>query len=340
MEALERRNASQLPEPAPPSAALTLASPPATPAKALAKVPKVGSRSNSSSNLASQKTRGGKKASTASPAKSNSKAKVERKPSAEHALPYPTGQGPPGIMVPGPDGVPVFAPIINYAGSAPEPATRPGASRPRSRSTSKQSRRESTPPERERLADQYYPPRSYYPPPALSGRPPSSGSNRSLPDDIDWYPPANRNRSTSNAPYPAAYGREYDDQMALPAAQTLPPQQPRRIASGPAAAQLRRMGPSSSPLAPQLRPAQLQHSSSDPSTALRRSGLGREVLLGEGSEGEESGSDDSEDQGVQVNVNIVPDGAGYSINRAPVSGMAVAAGASGGEARRRRGGRR
>ncbi|KAK5122422.1 hypothetical protein LTR85_004006 [Meristemomyces frigidus] len=324
MEALERRR-GQPPEPyVPPTQAL--ASPPATPAK----IPKgkAGSRSSSSTSLASQKTR--KRGNTnslfsgqssPSPAKSNSKAKVERNPSAEQALPYPSGSGPPGIMVPGPNGVPVFAPIVNYAPPSPELArAQPGGTRTRSRSTSKHSRRESTPPER---ADPYaqYPPRYYHPSGGV--RPESSGSNRSMPDDIDWYPPPARNRSASNAQY-AGYrpGPDDYDVSHLPAAQG------RRNVSGPADVRyssLRRAPPSSSPLAP--RPT-AQHAASDPAVSGRKvSSLGQEL--------ERTSSSSSDDQGVQVN--IVPDaGGGYSINRAPAGPAA----ATGNEGRRRKGGRR
>ncbi|KAK4540237.1 hypothetical protein LTR36_009642 [Oleoguttula mirabilis] len=331
MEALERRR-GQPPEPSvPPTQAL--ASPPATPART--PKGKAGSRSNSSTSLASQKTR--KRGNTnslfsgqssPSPAKSNSKAKVERKPSAEQALPYPSGSGQPGIMVPGPNGVPVFAPIVNYAPPSPELArAQPGGTRTRSRSTSKHSRRDSTPPER---TDPYaqYAPRYYHPPAGV--RPESSGSNRSMPDDVDWHPPPARNRSASNAQY-AAYrpgADDYDAPKPLPAAQG------RRNVSGPAAtsdvrySSLRRVPPSSSPLAP--RPT-AQHAVSDPAGSARKvSSLGQEL--------ERTSSSSSDDQGVQVN--IVPDaaGGGYSINRAPAG--AGAAAAAGNEGRRRKAGRR
>ena len=327
MEALERRRGQQPEPPAP------LASPPATPAKPAAKG-KVGSRSNSSTNLASQKTRT-KRGSTglfggsSSPAKSNSKAKVNRKPSAEQAIPYPTGQGPPGIMVPGPNGRPVYAPIEYYGPPSPElvraqsGGSRPN-SKPGSRSASKHRRRESTPPDRAEAYAQY-PPRYYPPPPGM--RPESSGSNRSLPDDIDWYPPPPRNRSASNAQY-IGYPGDYDTAPPMPAAQG------RRNITGPPDVRyssLRRVPPSS-PLAHRPSPAHASHS--DPSVTRRQgSGLSQEV---DGSSSSSSSS--SEDQGVQVE--IVPEGGsgnGYTINRSlaqeppPVSGN---------EGRKRRSGRR
>lgn len=333
IEALERRN-NQQPEPAP------LASPPPTPAKT-GKSSKVGSRSNSSTNLASQKNKKKGSSSTA-PAKSNSKAKVSRKSSAEQQasqpqqamLPYPTGA--PGIMVPGPDGVPVYAPI-GYGPPSPDfrRTTFGGTStsQPTSRSASKHNRRESTPPERS-SADPYanYPLR-YYPPQGM--RPPSSSSNRSLPDDIDWHPPAPRTRSASNAQY-AGYDVSESGPLALPAAQS---SSSRRNVSGPPLApgdmrysSLRRVPAGSSPLAG--RPGPGYASYSDPTMVARtNSGLRRE--LGEEDSSSES-SDSSEDEGVQVE--ILPDDAeGYTVARTSGAGAAAGVAVSGNEGRKRKG---
>lgn len=322
MEALERRP-GQPPEPIP-----SLASPPATPVKGKAKA---GSRTNSSTSLTGQKTRRKRSSilgqSTPPSAKSNSKAKIDRKPVPEQALPYPSGAGPPGIMVPGPNGVPVYAPLV-YGPPSPEYVrSQPSASESRSRSSSKHSRRESsTTPERIDAAYLHYPPRYY--PPSSSMRPRSSSSNRSLPDDIDWYAPmpSARNRSTSNTQY-AAYRtspntEDYDAPPTLPAAQG---RRNANSASSPTDmryAALRRGQASSSPLT--QRPAGPAHANSDP-VARRTSGLSRELE-------ESSESSSGEDQGVQVN--IVPDaiGSGYSINRAPAARAT--------EGRRRKGGRR
>ncbi|KAK5133103.1 hypothetical protein LTR08_008213 [Meristemomyces frigidus] len=272
MEALERRRGQPPELPSPP---IPLVSPPVTPARTTKS--KIGSRTSSSTSIVSQKTR--KRGNTSSlfsgqsspsPAKSNSKAKVDKKLSAEHqALPYSPGGGPPGIMVPGPNGVPIFAPLVNYPPSTPEfTRAQPVSVTPRKRSTSKHSRRDSTPPER---PDPYaqYPTRHYHP--AAGIRPESSGSNRSLPEDGDWYPPqpTPRNRSSSNAHY-TAYTRpgaadDYDMPPPLPAVQGQ-----RRNVSGPADVRysgLRRVPPSSSPLAP--RPG-AQHASSDPAVSQGR----------------------------------------------------------------------
>ncbi|KAK4561096.1 hypothetical protein LTR86_005051 [Recurvomyces mirabilis] len=312
MEALERRRGGQQPEQVPsPKPAPALMSPPATPAKT--PKGKSGSRSSSSTSLANQKTKKKGSISSPSPAKSNSKAKVDRKPSAEQNVLYAPGT--PGYMVAGPNGVPIFQPTVSYPPSSLDYA-RPGAARPRSRSTSKHSRRESTPPEQTDAYGQY--PARYYVPGA---RPASSSSNRSFQDDAEWYtPPPVRNRSTSNAQY-AGYRPPVDDyETTLPAAQG----RPRNVSGAPSPevryASLRRVPPSSSPLA---RPEAQHHAYSDP--ARRVSSLGQEL--------ERTSSSSSEDQGVQVD--IVPDAVGgYSINRA-----ATSAGA-GNEGRRRKSGRR
>ncbi|KAK4500480.1 hypothetical protein PRZ48_008669 [Zasmidium cellare] len=309
MEALERRR-NQQPEPA-----STLASPPATPAKSKVKA---SSRTSSASSLTSQKTR--KKSSGGifgSPAKSNSKAKVQRKNSVEQAQPYPIGAPPPGIMVPGPNGVPVYAPIY-YGPPSPEFA-RAGRSQSGggSRSSSKHSRRESTPPE------QFPPMPPRYYPNGVSVRPDSQGSNRSLPDDIDWYPPPpSRTRSASNAQYAGYRGPPPDDyDMAPP----MPAAQGRRHVSGPPDVRysnLRRAPQSSSPLAQRN------------ATPGQGSGLRRV---------ETSSSSSSDDQGVQVDI-VPDDNGGYTVRSAPAAAAPaptpVKEKPTGNETRKRKGGRR
>lgn len=317
MEALERRRGQQPEPPNPP-----LASPPATPAKPVAKG-KVGSRSNSSTNLASKarKRNSGLFGSSPSPAKSNSKAKVNRKGQTEQALAYP--ERPHSAMVlAGPNGQPMYS----YYGSAGQELARsqPGSKAP-SRSGSKHRRRESTPPDRMEIYSPYPPPPRYYYPPA-GIRPESSGSNRSLPDDADWQPPGPRHRSTSNVQY-AGYPSDYDGSSALPAAQA------RRNFSGPADVRysnVRRVAPSSV----LGRPVPGHSSQSDPAiTGRKSSGLSREI--GDSSTSRSSSSS-SDEQGVQVD--LLPEGSGgeeYVRSRAPVP-----APVSGNEGRKRRGGRR
>lgn len=310
MEVLERRRGVQQPAPLPPPQ--QIASPPATPVK----TPKGKSRNNSSASLSSQKGRkkitSGVGSSTPPSSKSNSKAKVGRKGSVEQALPYPTNAQHPGPLVSGPNGM-MYAPVGYYPPPSPELArVQPGATRPRSRSTSKHSRRESTPPEQLYA----YPPR-YYPPPA-GMRPPSSGSNRSAQEELDWYPPPpppgnGRMRSASNA----HQYRLPDDYAAGP---SMPAAQGRRSVGGSpdvSYSTLRRAPPSSSPLAPR----QAMHYS-DPAVVGRKgSGLSQEV---------ESSSGSSDDQGVQVEVLPEEKGGGYAVSRSKAKGSAN-------EGRRRKG---
>jgi hypothetical protein len=325
LEAHERRRIQQ------PEHSLPLASPPATPAKN-AKGIKASSRSASSTSLSSKsRKRGGSGlfgGNSTSPAKSNSKAKVSRKPSAERALPYPPGQTPQTVVVQGPDGTPVYAPIGYYGPPSPEfIRSQTRSSQPSSRSASKHSRRESTPPERTAEYVQY--PLRYYNP--GTARPDSSGSNRSLPDEVEWNPPPlnGRYRSSSNVPYPpTGYATDYEGAL-LPAAQG------RRNVSGPPEVRyssLRRVPPSS-PLAQRPVPAHASHS--DPTVVKRASGLSQQV--GGSSESSESSSS-SDDAGVQVEILPDPTSAnGYSITRAPVAAVATAAQPpSGNEGRRRK----
>ncbi|KAI7198937.1 hypothetical protein KC352_g20169, partial [Hortaea werneckii] len=395
MEALERRRGvSQLPEPPPPvPASMPHPTPPTTPGKTPkgSSSSKSGSRSNSSTNLASQKLKSKKtslfggsssnQASSPSPAKSNSKAKVNRRPSTSdhHAGPPPSflgggNAGPPGIMVPGPDGKPMFAPLVNYPNL---PTASPDHSRGGgSRSSSKHSRRESTPPERlgggvgGGAAGYYYPT-------TAGGRPESSGSNRSFSDmgpgatsgDFGWYSSTSRQRSGSAATphhYPYASPRPstgasmqgYDDEYtgppssSMPAAHHSPHHPPRRPVPPPSSTGynvqysplLRRIPPlaAGGPGAPSAGPAG-RRSMGTPGT----SGLNYEL------ERTSSGpsSDEDDHQGVQVNIAPEAGGgcAGYRVSgRGGVGGSGTAAAAephvasSGGNQGRKRnkGGRR
>ncbi|PIA90333.1 hypothetical protein CB0940_10990 [Cercospora beticola] len=286
MAALERRNGQRLEHP--PTQALV--SPPATPAKAAKEKEKAksSSRSSSSTSLKNQKGRKGSTSSLlfGSPAKSNSKTKQKDPPSRKNSDPQAlSGYPPRESMIPGPNGV-MYAPVTYFNPPSPELAR----AHPSSRSSSKHSRRESTPPEMPPIPPRYI-------------RPESSGSLRSQPpDDADWYAPPSRTRSASTAQQWAAY--DYDMAPPLPAAQG------RRNVSGPPApghppnppyptdvryASLRRAPASSSPLAPQ-RGAREQYGS-----GLRRV--------------ETSSSDSSDGQGVQIDVLDHPRGGGYSIRQ-------------------------
>lgn len=329
MDAIERRMNPQPVQP-PPQPRAPLASPPATPVKQKGKV---GSRSSSSTSLASQKK--GRKASISlfgqsSPtaAKSNSKAKMSRRPSTEPATPEYLPHGAPGIFVPGPDGEPVFTPIYY----SPPPSNRvPGVPRTRSRSTSKHAHRDTTPPEPNY---QPYHPR-FYPPPA-GMRPPSSGSHASAPEEPDYYAPAApRTRSASNAhQYPSSHREDYNGPG--PAASGVSPGAgARRNVSGPPdilyGSTLRRTPPGSSPLA--------QRGHSDPQVRAGADGSRKGSGLSQEVRGEVGGStySSSDDQGVQVES--FPEQYCSGGGRAPAAGVAFSSG-EGGAGRRRRTGRR
>jgi hypothetical protein len=204
---------------------------------------------------------------------------------------------PPGV-VPGPNGM-MYAPVGYYNPPSPDIGRE-------CRSPSKQSRRASTPPE--------FQPRFY------TGRPASSGSNRSLPEDVDYYASAGRTHS--------AHAYDYDLPSPMPAVQG------RRNVSSPTAqnpvsdlryASLRRVPPSS-PLA-QARAAPAGGS------GLRRV---------------KTGGSDMDVQGVQVDI-LPQEGGGYSIQQSspvPVATTAVTGAATatptkgGSDSRRRKSGRR
>ncbi|KAI7068740.1 hypothetical protein KC351_g14431 [Hortaea werneckii] len=342
MEALERRRGgSQLPEPPPPvPASMPHPTPPTTPGKTPkgSSSSKSGSRSNSSTNLASQKLKSKKaslfgggssnQASSPPPAKSNSKAKVNRRSStSEHYAgpppPFSGGgnAGPPGIMVPGPDGKPMFAPLVNYPTlptASPEYSRGGG-----SRSSSKHSRRESTPPERLGAGGGGAP--GYYYPTDAGGRPESSGSNRSFSDmgpgagagDFGWYPSPSRQRSGSAAapqqyPYasprpstgasmpPLGYDDEYTGSPSMPAAHHSRHHSQRRPVPPPSSTGynvqysplLRRVPPlaAGAPGAPSAGPGR---------RSMGTSGLNHEL---ERTTSSGPSSDEDDHQGVQVNI--------------------------------------
>ncbi|KAK3064824.1 hypothetical protein LTR53_018368, partial [Teratosphaeriaceae sp. CCFEE 6253] len=250
-----------------------LVSPPPTPIKTPRG--KVGSRTSSSTSLVSQRKKKGSNStstgnsnsnSVSSPIKSNSKAKVERKASGGEHTPPPSyspgsnggGSGVPGIMVPGPHGVPVFAPLVSYPPSSLDPTRALGATRTtRSRSTSKHhhARRDSTPPELRGGGEGYAAPYAapYYMSPHRALWPQSAGSGREVPEDVDWYAPPplpqpppqpqpqSRHRSVSSAQYyrpgssssphgSGGGGNDYDG----PAPVGMPAAHARRHVSGPA----------------------------------------------------------------------------------------------------------
>ncbi|KAF2652252.1 hypothetical protein K491DRAFT_605283, partial [Lophiostoma macrostomum CBS 122681] len=162
---------------------------------------------------------------------------------------------PPGFVVPGPSGHPVYAPINAYQGRVTRDATvRPGGSpsRPASRSASISGRPAATPP---RVTPPREIPGAFPSGSPRLARPPSSSSSRhsSLQDSTEWQIPAT-NRTPSSIQQPAKlvpfpvtdyqhYSAEpYQYQMAgrVAPAQTSSPSSPshaqygRRVVSGPA----------------------------------------------------------------------------------------------------------
>ncbi|RMY34670.1 hypothetical protein D0865_14123 [Hortaea werneckii] len=392
MEALERRRGgSQLPEPPPPiPASMPHPTPPTTPGKTpKSSSSKSGSRSNSSTNLASQKLKSKKtslfggsssnQASSPSPAKSNSKAKVNRRPSTSdhHAGPPPSfpgggNAGPPGIMVPGPDGKPMFAPLVNYP-----PLPNAGAEYSRgggSRSSSKHSRRESTPPERLGGGAAGAGAAGYYYATNAGGRPESSGSNRSFSDmgpgaagDFGWYPsPSSRQRSGSAAahqyPYasprpstgsmpPQGYDDDYMGSPPMPAAHPSPHYTQRRPVPSHPSSSSTGYNVQYSPLPRRVPPSSSSSFTSGGGGGRRSMGTPGTSGLNYEVEPTSSGpsSDEDDQQGVQVNIapEVAGPGAGYRVSGrgAGVSGAAAASpqvASSGGNQGRKRnkGGRR
>ncbi|CZT18089.1 uncharacterized protein RCC_03928 [Ramularia collo-cygni] len=286
-QALERRTI-QLPEPSP------LATPPKTPAAAAAissktkdKVKATSSRSSSATSLASLKKSGRKSTGliSSSPAKSNSKAKVQRKgsislPSELHApIAMDLLQAPPGMrLVNGPNGIPVYAPIELYSGRNSPIATR-------SRSGSIQ-RKESMP---------------EYPPSSMSTRY-RPGSSSSLRDDgdapYDYYGSPGRRASVSSAQRyrdMPSYGYEYGER---PISRHQHHQQ--EFGESPLSvryAGLRRAAPPSA----------------TPMTARDRDRMQR-LPSGESS----ASSEGSEEQGVRVEVRV-EEGGGYAVVEEDVS---------------------
>ncbi len=189
---------------------------------------------------------------------------------------------PPGILVPGPAGVPVYSPLGYYV-----PATAPQgrSSRTGSRSASSHSLAQASPPLPRAHKQRYSSgPDSIQPSPA----PRSPQPSRRLPDDPNWIPRPRSSSSVSSQPYPPDQYQAYS-----PPLPQIPHQysQGRRVVSSP-----QPDGQYSRVREPEVRPR--EHS--------RRS-------TPERSESEEgSASDDDEGDGVQVDV--VPYSQGYGVS--------------------------
>ena len=268
----------------------------------------------------SESTRGSPKKSLA-PAGKRKSSKSSLKKNDEPAGP----PVPPGLVVAGPDGRPLFTPIGYYP---------PASSRPNSRSNSVQNLQLSQPPASQAqyrsLPKRYSssPSEHQYP----SSNRPSMPARPLLPEDPDWRP-RSRSSSIANLAYPFdSYHHPY------PPPQLPPRYNGRRNVSGPA-----ELGyPDPRSYDPSLAPRGYT-SSSDP-TLVRREysgGSGHNMRGGFASEDDDDDEDDEEgDEGSGVLVDVVPYGSGYEVNvsssrgqQGPASGSA---GASTGRARKGR----
>ena len=199
---------------------------------------------------------------------------------------------PPGILVPGAGGVPVYSPLRFYP---PTTTAQGGSLRSGSRTGSSHSLAQASPAST-RAHKQRYPsgPDSSQPSPA----PRSSQSSRRLPDDPNWMPRPRSSSSVSNQPYPADQYQPYSP--------SLPPMshqysQGRRVVSSP----------QPDVLYPQVR-AEPQARSSEPSS------LRREHSHQSTPERSESGEDSlSDDDGDGVQVDVVPYAQGYGVSVRP-----------------------
>ena len=270
------------------------------------------SRSNSAVSLNVDKSRakkGNRFFSSPNPSRARAAPKSPRTTSRKASLDASSASAP-GFVVQGPNGQPIVAPFGYFP---PGDSRRPSTSS--SRSASANSKRQITPP-----YDVPYPPYQprYYPYPMDPRSNP--GSPRQSPDSL--YVPRNRSATTAGAPPP--YPPEAYGPPSMPAAQG------RRNVSDPrdiSYSKLRRMPPGS-PLAEKPLPPRseaIPERRADPDARPESSGSGSTEDSPSG-----GGSSEDEEQGVRVNVDIVPDskGDGYRIDRKPVAG-------SGGERRRR-----
>ena len=200
---------------------------------------------------------------------------------------------PPGILVPGPAGVPVYSPLGYYP---PPPAPQDGSSRSGSRSASSNSLAQASP-LLARAHKQRYPsgPDPSQPLPA----PRSPQSSRRLPDDPNWMPRPRSSSSVSSQPYPSDYYQAYSPPL---------PQIPHQYSQGQRAVS----NPQTDVQYPRIRGE--PHSRSSDSSSLRREHSRQSTP--ERSESEEgSASDDDEGDGVQVDV--VPYSRGYGVSVRP-----------------------
>ena len=197
---------------------------------------------------------------------------------------------PPGILVPGPAGLPVYSPLGYYPSST---ALQGGSSRSGSRSASSHSLAQTSPP-LPRAHRQRYP--SDPDPAKPSSVPHSPQSSRRLPDDPNWIPRPRSSSSVSGHSYRSDQYQAYSPPL---------PQMPHQYSQG------RRVlsSPQTAVKSPRIR-GEPQVRSSE-SSSLRRE-HSRQSTPERSEQEEGSASDDDEGDGVQVDV--IPYSQGYGIS--------------------------
>ena len=200
---------------------------------------------------------------------------------------------PPGILVPGPGGMPAYSPLGFYP---PTTAPQGGSSRSGSRPSSSHSHAQASPPLPRPHKQRY----SSGPDPAQPLQAPRSPQlSRRLPDDPNWIPRPRSSSSVSNQTYPADQYHSYSPPL---------PQLPQQVSQGRRAVS----SPQPEVQYPHVR-GEPQSRYSGPSSLRREQSRQSTPERSESAEG--SASDDDEGEGVQVDV--IPYSQGYGISVRP-----------------------
>ncbi|MCJ1339065.1 hypothetical protein MMC09_004354 [Bachmanniomyces sp. S44760] len=277
-------------------------------------------------------------------------------PYEESAPPPSSGRSaPPGFVVQGRDGKPVFTPIGYHPSQDASPyGLGISSSRSGSRSASSHSLQQFAPPvpqfQHPNPQKRYYPvPDHQSQPPIMTRSPPSP--QRSLPDDPNWIPRPRSSSSTHSlhATEPYAQYKAYSPPIPQMPTQYIQ-QQSRRNVSGPA--ELQHPGVRAlQPPPPSFAQPHAHASSSDPSL-LRREYSGESNRRREAEseseedeeEDEEDGDEDEDDEddeeGDGVQVDVIPYGKGYEMNVAREGRAGGVGGGSSSSSGRQRKGRR
>jgi hypothetical protein len=289
---------------------------------AIAKPAKKSSSPKLKDKKSGERPSSSKSAKPLSGASSRKASKASLKPSDSP----PKLSGGPGLLVPGPDGQPLYAPL-GYYSTLPSSAS---SSRTSSRANSMQQASHPGP-------AYYGPPKRYFSgPEQYYGPPPyQNASPRTMQEDMGWQQQAPPSRSSSNIAYPPT---EHFPQPGQYQSYAPPPSQQqysnsssqgRRIVSTPAGA-----AEVDYPSIRPLRGSLGTHANSDP--ALRTMRRTSAPVAEGGTSSEESESSDDDGQGVQVTVEERR-GTGYAVRTSP---MVQQSGFAGGGSGRQRKGRR